>query len=358
MRFGPVNAAFSSLRKPLQLHFDINKTVIISDPVSGITTEQMLNCILSECIWGILNCDSKSDDGLDYHLKSNNRSLGDWTICSIQPSRSPPIENSITYGEFIDCYGPGCKLTRKDMKSMKARFTEKGMPGEKVSADFEQLKNFMRHSSTLGDECMNIDDCNESVHHQTDRKKSSKSSISDKGTSVKLAENCLVPILDSGYYHILPSFFKLISYLHQRKCDFQIIFRTFGVDIQRVADELNSYCEGNHPLFPLDDIFPSQPVPSNGIGRLNSICDLESTEVRRVKMDGTLGLDRRLHYPRYLGVMKRSSDTGDGITFEHTTSIGVSRKHRNYYMSLERVLICYLFYFCRMWKLSMVRKEC
>ena len=39
---------------PLMLHFDINKTIIISDPVSNISTDQMLNSLLSECIWGTL----------------------------------------------------------------------------------------------------------------------------------------------------------------------------------------------------------------------------------------------------------------------------------------------------------------
>lgn len=324
MSFAPVNAAFPSLDFPLQLHFDINKTVIISDPVSGITTEQMLNSILSECIWGTLKCSGKPDDELHSPQEICNLSPEDWTICSIQPSRSPPIENSITYGEFLECYGPGFNMTRKDMKSMKVTFTEEGMPGEKVSATFEQLKKFMRHSSTLGDERGNIRDCYESAHDQLDGKISDKSSMSNDGTSVKLKKNCLAPILDSGYYHLLPSFLKLISYLHQKKCDFQIILRTFGIDIQRVAEELNMYCEGKHPLFPLDDILPSQPIHSDEIEKSNSSCYIGSTEVRRVKMDGVVGVDRRLHCPRCLGVMRRTSDTGDGISFEHTTLSGVS----------------------------------
>lgn len=323
MKFSPISAAFPSFDIPLQLHFDINKTVIISDPVSGITTDQMLNCILSECIWGTLkyfdasDC-SKHSEGLQYLEKSYKWSLEDWTIYSIHPSRSPPVENSITFGQFVDNYGPKFELTRKDMKSIKASFTHKGMPGEKVSTTLEEMKNFMRH--TLAGPHEDTSSRNKSVHDQPDAKSSHQNSTSNSRISTKFEESSLAPILDSGYYHILPSFFKLLSYLHQKKCDFRIIFRTFGTDIERVAEELNTYCEGNHPLFPLDEVDPTQSVHLDGH---YSPSDLDNFQVTRVKMDGSLGFDRRLHLPRFFGVLRRSSDKG-GITFDYAGSIDVS----------------------------------
>lgn len=50
--------------------------------------------------------------------------------------------------------------------------------------------------------------------------------------------------IKSTSYHIIPSFFKLINYLNKYNIKFNIVFRTFGVDIERVAVEFNSFCEG------------------------------------------------------------------------------------------------------------------
>jgi len=72
---------------------------------------------------------------------------------------------------------------------------------------------------------------------------------------------------------LLPSFFRLIRELRARKYDFKIVFRTFGSDLAevssnqlmyspsikydilycmvlQVAEELNLFCSGAHPLYP------------------------------------------------------------------------------------------------------------
>jgi len=46
------------------------------------------------------------------------------------------------------------------------------------------------------------------------------------------------------------SFFKLLLMLKQAGRSFTICFRSFGEDLAEVADELNAFCEGRHPLFP------------------------------------------------------------------------------------------------------------
>lgn len=38
----------------LILHFDINKTVLMSDKAQGASTDHMVNVLLSECAWGRL----------------------------------------------------------------------------------------------------------------------------------------------------------------------------------------------------------------------------------------------------------------------------------------------------------------
>lgn len=70
-----------------------------------------------------------------------------------------------------------------------------------------------------------------------------------------LREDCpggalLQPLFADGFVHILPSFFKLVTTLTERGGDFRVVFRTFGVDIDRVCCEYNLFCEGGHPLSP------------------------------------------------------------------------------------------------------------
>jgi hypothetical protein len=59
----------------------------------------------------------------------------------------------------------------------------------------------------------------------------------------------LSEVLKSKQYHILPSFVHLISKLDEMNVDFTLVFRTFGIDIPRVAEEFNLICEGKHPFF-------------------------------------------------------------------------------------------------------------
>ncbi|RLN49044.1 hypothetical protein BBJ29_006213 [Phytophthora kernoviae] len=40
-------------------------------------------------------------------------------------------------------------------------------------------------------------------------------------------------------------------HLQEREVKFNLIFRTFGNDLHRVAQEFNCFCEGRHPCFPL-----------------------------------------------------------------------------------------------------------
>lgn len=95
---------------PLVLHFDINKTLVISDPVrwarlcqvgggvsccsqyfclfisfpspfsssSGVETDAMINSLLSECSWGVIEGDEEA-------LTARS-----WRLLSAEPSPAPP----------------------------------------------------------------------------------------------------------------------------------------------------------------------------------------------------------------------------------------------------------------------------
>ena len=84
--------------RKLVLHFDINKTIIMSDPVSNISIDHMLNSLLCESIWGIVdvsNVDSNNSNGvngqqMDDQEKKHKCALDAWKMCSTVPSPSPP----------------------------------------------------------------------------------------------------------------------------------------------------------------------------------------------------------------------------------------------------------------------------
>ena len=74
--------------RKLVLHFDINKTIIMSDPVSNISIDHMLNSLLCESIWGVV--DVGTHDTSDEAKKQNKWALDAWKMCSTVPSPAPP----------------------------------------------------------------------------------------------------------------------------------------------------------------------------------------------------------------------------------------------------------------------------
>ena len=351
------------------------------DAVSDISLSQMLNSLLSECIWGTLKPRTSSDDdnsiesgskgimrstrkkvqsndsvggttqgGNQSNVSSNSESsnfeqkissINDWKICSTNPQIIPPEEGAMTFGEFVESQSLRLKMSKKEIKAYKTRFTEKGMAGETCFESFEKLQKCMRYStetkfvdkydgsgnngrSLIDEETMgNIQN---SIISENENQKTTLPE-KEKGTIEKEENISIQSILQSESYHIIPSFFKLISYLHQEKVNFRLIFRTFGVDIERVAYEFNLYCEGNHPLFPLSSPPLSIAVDTDKSNILinNNVDDISSS-IQRVKMDGSGvdGIDRRLYLPHYLGVLKRTSDHENGVSLQTINIEGVS----------------------------------
>jgi hypothetical protein len=160
----------------------------MQDPAAKVSLTSMLNSILSECVWGsvILSEDTNSC--------SKDLPLDSWNIVSSAPSRDPPAENLLSYGEFLETR---TRLSRPERKALKTTFTDSGKIGERFRNNFDQL---LRHMSPE----------------------------------------------EEPPHFILPAFYRLISTLHQRGIDFRIIFRTFGTDAVEVAEEYNSFCANQH----------------------------------------------------------------------------------------------------------------
>lgn len=399
MKFSAVKSSTLDSRVPLLLHFDINKTIIITDSALDLSIDQALNSLLSECIWGTLkkNRDkfeadnisgSRADKMTDVELRprsylktgtrnENNSdddvvdsykwSVSDWKICSPLPSKNAPQADSVTFNEFVENFHFDERMTKTKRRLFKRRFTEKGMPGEEALGSFQILEGAMKFpaqkfetesnsdSNDVGDKverrsdsvvvseetrgdngsdnriesCINSTNknCNNNENERM-MENDSNDEISDKKRKIDrmqkismendLVESNIGQILKSGYYHILPSFFKLVSYLHHLNVDFRIIFRTFGIDVEKVSEEFNIYCEGRHPLFPIE----KNPIKMEDDKVTESYSEYHTVE--RVKMDGENGADRRLHFPYFCGVIKRTSERPEGMSLSHTNILGVS----------------------------------
>ena len=237
-------------RERLILHFDINKTLIMSD--RGISLEETLHKVISECVWGYIK------ENTDLHTRGSN----DWILVSTEPSTIPPSDSTVklyTYSDYLENH---TKLSKVDRNKIKLSFASKGSIGESFEKYYDILLNAMKPSEN----------------------------------AVSIANENNLPFISNGYYQILPSFFKLLLVLEEKKIDYSIVFRTFGDDIPKVAEEFNLFCEGNHPICSQFESFR--------------------------KMDGSDGtIDKRLCLPQYNGKILRNEDNMVFVTVNQNNVI-------------------------------------
>lgn len=188
----------------LVINMDINRTIIMTDATGGKTMEMIINETLAHAAWG-----EASADGESWVLRINEPSV-------LRPGRESDADHRrnlsgarrrgswathlISYSEWLERSMPGAK-NRKKRQSVMATFTEPGQPGEALASYRVRALEELRYA-------------------------------------------------DGSDVRIIPAFFELLLWLKREKRSFSICFRTFGEDLGDVADELTSFCEGRHPLFP------------------------------------------------------------------------------------------------------------
>eukprot|EP01065_Artemidia_motanka_P011848 TRINITY_DN16465_c0_g1_i2.p2 TRINITY_DN16465_c0_g1~~TRINITY_DN16465_c0_g1_i2.p2 ORF type:complete len:357 (+),score=95.69 TRINITY_DN16465_c0_g1_i2:63-1073(+) len=181
-------------RRSLVLHFDINKTIIMCDPVKGVGCDRMVNSILSECCWG------KWEEGGD-KLKA----AASWKF-EAGPT-SEPQPGLTTYADLLEEILKVDKATRV---SLKTSFTDPGNPGEQLRGAYADLYK-----------------------------------------QLELPESVKLPFVPAAvgprHCFIVPSFLEMVKRLHADGRDFRVVFRTFGVDLPEVLTEWNAFCNGEHP---------------------------------------------------------------------------------------------------------------
>jgi hypothetical protein len=209
----------------LILHLDVTQVLIMSDLENGLTTDQVLNEILAEMAWGVLDTET-----------------GEWVIESEQPTLGAPDRSMISYAQYImEKYPAGEAVdqttqaeNRELQTKAKHRFTAKGEPGQKFRGVYDQLVKNMTVPNGVkkGFQISKI---------QVDETALPEDPNADWATN----------LVRFGRYRIIPSFFKLLQELNREKrMNATIVLRSPSAKLlEDVAVEINNFCNTKHPLY-------------------------------------------------------------------------------------------------------------
>ena len=178
----------------LILHFDINQTLMVSDPAGGVTFEEGLNKALAQSAM----------------VKAND--AGDWQWHDGSPlnpdQRAPGAPCPPLYTKGLprpDGWVPFGEAFRGQSRT----FTTKG-PGVIFRPQYEELWKAMTW---------------------------------DGPPDPELGPN--------GMHFLVPSLFHCLLALHHSGRRFRVVFRTFGTDLPEVRAAFTAFTKGKHPQFPL-----------------------------------------------------------------------------------------------------------
>merc|ERR1719428_1875315 len=209
----------------LILHFDVTQVLIMSDMENNLTTDQVLNEILAEMAWGVLDTET-----------------GEWVLESEQPSLDAPDDAMISYTQYIrekfpatDVEDEKTRLENEELQTKaKHRFTAKGEPGQMFRGVYDQMIKNMTVPNGV--------------------KKGygiSKVCVNETELPVDPNQDWAANLVRFGRYRILPSFFKLLDSLNREKRkNVTIVLRSSSsLLLEDVAEEINKFCNTQHPLY-------------------------------------------------------------------------------------------------------------
>jgi len=254
-----MSSAASSTKRPLVLHMDINKTIIMCDPVKHVGCDAMINALLSEACWGTWD-----ERPIPCEAEGKRTAASTWKFQVGPDTQAQP--GLVTFAELLEDI---LKMEKAELQQLKNSFTDPGHPGEAIRENYLQLQS-----------------------------------------DLKLPEGIVLPnvpaAVGEGRYFLLPSFLKLVQHLEEQEREFRIVFRTFGIDIADVISEFNLFCTGAHPCFPnvpsgLKKRVVTLPSDSgefyrDGDGMHLSMCTKVKGDVELVQMfHGTAGCAAAMH---------------------------------------------------------------
>uniref|UniRef100_A0A6B2L6Y9 Uncharacterized protein n=1 Tax=Arcella intermedia TaxID=1963864 RepID=A0A6B2L6Y9_9EUKA len=202
------------------LHFDINKTIIISDPAGGKSVSECINGIIGEVVWGTKKAlSAASADELKVSLV-----IDQWVWVPHNPrvvSVTDPSDGSTTFANFLHetlKYPPKTGTKEEQYKVV-----------HEIKKKRDELTTTFTNPGKVGNMCRDLYDM---LH---------------KGLCPDVEINGVKTTYE---VYLLPSFLNLVTHLANQKRKFTIIFRTFGTDIEPVIKAFNLFCEGKHPMYP------------------------------------------------------------------------------------------------------------
>ncbi|KAG7377447.1 hypothetical protein PHYPSEUDO_011633 [Phytophthora pseudosyringae] len=190
------------------------QTVIMHDPVQGKTLPHILNDLLTERALGSA---IDGPDGVSAWVWDGEKALGGGAL------NARGGDGLVSYGTFLRAKFPLsgdptiAKKNKHTRKVLRQDFTTTGNPGEGLKHEHDELLQ----------------------HLLLPRTEASEAQLEEVG------------LHESPYCFIVPAFFRLLQYLQKNEVKFNLVFRTYGDDLHRVAQEFNCFCEGRHPSFPL-----------------------------------------------------------------------------------------------------------
>jgi hypothetical protein len=209
----------------LILHFDITQVLIMSDLQNGLTTDQVLNDILCDMAWGVLDTET-----------------GEWVLESETPSLDAPDDAMISYTQYIKEKYPASDVedekTRMENEELqtkaKHRFTAKGEPGQMFRGVYDQMIKNMTVPNGV--------------------KKGygiSKITVNETELPFDAEKDWGANLVRFGRYRILPSFFNLLISLNKEKRkNLTVVLRSSSsMLLDEVAEEINKFCNMQHPLY-------------------------------------------------------------------------------------------------------------
>lgn len=224
----------------LVLHFDVNKTVVMSDAAGGLAgeagTAAMVSSFISESAWGTVDPAPGTAPHLSFKLLSTAPSEHPPTAAAAAApaAASGTIPALATYADIVE------PLPRAERRALKTRFTDPGQPGEALRPCYEQCLAALRAPPEAA------------AQHPR--------------------------LFSNGLHQLVPSFLTLAAallspgaratlqtshpQLHAQlppPAQIAFVFRTFGTDLPDIAEEWNLFCGGQHPMYPDVRLDGSEP---------------------------------------------------------------------------------------------------
>ena len=205
--------------KKLNIHLDINRTIIFGDDVKGEPIEKSIIETMSDLLWG-------------------HEENGQFVIDVDKFLTSPPFPNLLSFTSFTHRLFPfktpqeipdakkrsefNYNLKRTSHLKLKENFFSKGNPGFIFDSFYHKILNGLKAPAE-------------------------ESSVKNEF----LRE--LYYTQNKGHLFVFKSVFFLIEELIQKskekKTEFLVLLRTFGQDYVKVKEEINLFLKGKHPVF-------------------------------------------------------------------------------------------------------------